>query len=112
MNDSWTQKKCKPCEGIEKPLSRVQAQDYLKRVPGWQAAADAKGIYRDYVMKNFTAAVDAITKVAGVAEAEGHHPDVHLTGYRKLRIELSTHAIGGLSENDFIVAARINELDI
>ena len=69
-------------------------------------------ISREFITKNFMAAVTFINKVAQVAEAENHHPDVHLTSYRKLRIELSTHAIGGLSENDFILAAKINELPV
>jgi len=61
-------------------------------------------------MKGFLSAVEFIEKIAQVAEAEDHHPDLHLTGYRKLAIELSTHAIGGLSENDFILAAKIDQL--
>jgi len=65
-------------------------------------------ISREYVMKNFLAAVDLIGKIAQIAETEDHHPDLHLTGYNCLRVELRTHAIGGLSENDFIVAAKIN----
>ena len=63
-------------------------------------------------MKNFTAAVRLINKIAEIAESENHHPDIHLTGYRKLRIELTTHALGGLTENDFIVAAKINVLPL
>jgi 4a-hydroxytetrahydrobiopterin dehydratase len=58
------------------------------------------------------AAVKFINSVAEIAEKEDHHPDVHLTGYRNLKIDLSTHALGGLSENDFILAAKINELPI
>jgi 4a-hydroxytetrahydrobiopterin dehydratase len=63
-------------------------------------------------MKNFLAAIKFIIKVAQVAEANNHHPDLHLTGYRNLRINLSTHAISGLSENDFILAANINQLPV
>ena len=77
-------------------------------MPGWQLTEDSRGIYREYVTKNFMAAVEFINKIAAIAEAEDHHPDIHLTGYRKLRIDLSTHAINGLSENDFILAAKIN----
>ena len=61
-------------------------------------------------MKNFAAAVEFITDITDIAEAENHHPDLHLTGYRNLAIELWTHAIGGLSENDFILAAKIDAL--
>jgi 4a-hydroxytetrahydrobiopterin dehydratase len=61
-------------------------------------------------MEDFVAAVELIGKIKDVAEADDHHPDLHLTSFRKLMVELSTHAIGGLSENDFIVAAKIEKL--
>lgn len=61
-------------------------------------------------MKDFAAAVRFLQDIAEVAEEEDHHPDIHLTGYRKLKIDLSTHAVGGLSENDFILAAKIEKL--
>ena len=109
-SESLTQKKCQPCEGMGQPFNRKQAEEYLKDLSGWQINPDGKIISREYVMKNFLAAVRLINKIAEVAEAENHHPDIHLVGYRKLRIDLSTHAIGGLSENDFILAAKINQL--
>ena len=105
-----SKKKCVPCEGEAKPLSKAAANILLKKVPGWELSSNGKMISHDLVMKSFTAAVKLIGKIADVANAEDHHPDVHLTSYRKLKIELSTHAIKGLSENDFIVAAKINEL--
>ena len=89
-----------------------QAVAQLKKIPEWTIDDSGKIISRTYSAKNFMAAIHFIEKVAAVAESEGHHPDIHLTGYRKLKIDLSTHAIGGLSENDFIVAAKINELPI
>ena len=104
------QKHCVPCEGIGKALSPQEAQEYLKRIDFWQLGQSAKIIFREYTMKNFMAGVKLINSIAEVAEAENHHPDVHLTGYRKLKVELSTHALGGLSENDFILAAKINQL--
>lgn len=107
---SLTQKKCQPCEGIGKPLDAAQIKEYLSQAPGWTVDPDQKSITREYVMKNFLAAVKMINQVAEIAEAENHHPDIHLTGYRKLKIYLTTHALGGLSENDFIVAAKINAL--
>ncbi|HUQ71150.1 MAG TPA: 4a-hydroxytetrahydrobiopterin dehydratase, partial [Planctomycetaceae bacterium] len=66
----------------------------------------------EWVVKNFLAGMAFFEKVAEVAEAEGHHPDLHLVGYRNVAIEIWTHAIGGLSENDFILAAKIDELPI
>ena len=105
-----TQKRCQPCEGIGKAFSPEEARGYLNDVKHWQIDQAGKMIFREYVMKNFLAAVRLINKIAELAEAENHHPDLHLAGYRKLRVELTTHALGGLSENDFIVAAKINEL--
>ncbi len=105
-----SQKKCQPCEGIGKPLIKDEAEAYLKEIAGWNISDDDKVIYREFVMKNFMAAVHFINRIASVAESENHHPDLYLKSYRKLRVELSTHAIGGLSENDFILASKINEL--
>ena len=107
-----SQKKCQPCEGIGQSLSRGQAEEYLRQITGWQLNSDAKSIFRDFNMKNFMVAIAFINKIAEIAESENHHPDIHLVSYRKLRVELSTHALGGLSENDFIVAAKINHLPI
>ncbi len=104
------QKKCQPCEGMGKPLTAAEAKEYLQQISGWNLNSDGKLISKELNMKNFMAAVRFINKVAEIAESEDHHPDVHLTGYRKLRIELSTHAVGGLSENDFILAAKIDEI--
>ena len=112
MTSALTKKHCQPCEGKTKPIAVREATDLLNNIPGWQIDQTGKSISREWITKNFITAVEFINKVVQIAEAENHHPDIHLTGYRKLRIELSTHAIGGLSENDFIVAALINELPI
>ena len=104
------QKKCQPCEGIGRPYNAGEAAQHITKVAGWQLDKSGKGIFREYVTKNFVAAVDFICKITDVAESENHHPDIHLTGYRRLRIDLTTHAMGGLSENDFIVAAKIDKL--
>jgi 4a-hydroxytetrahydrobiopterin dehydratase len=69
-------------------------------------------IRRAWTVRNFMAGIEFFTKVAALAEEEGHHPDLHLEGYRQVAIELWTHAIGGLSENDFILAAKINQIPI
>lgn len=105
-----SKKKCVPCEGGIPPLPREKAEAYLKEMPDWKLSADGKSIRADYLMKDFMAAVEFVNTIAQVAESEDHHPDIHLAGYRKLAIELSTHAIGGLSENDFILAAKIDQL--
>ena len=82
----------------------------MKLLDGWALAKNAKSVSLDLRMKDFAAAMSLIGKIAKLAEAEDHHPDLHLTSYRNLRVELSTHAIGGLSENDFILAAKIDRL--
>jgi len=105
-----TQKKCQPCEGLGQAFDLTKAKEYLNQTPGWKLSEDGKSISRELIMKNFMAAIRFVNKVAEIAEQENHHPDIHLVGYRKLRIDLSTHALGGLSENDFILAAKINEL--
>lgn len=103
-------KKCVPCEGGVPVLSSLAVQTFLKALPGWSLKDDGKAIRAEYRMKDFMAAIDFMNAVARLAEEEGHHPDLHLVGYRNLSIELWTHAIGGLSENDFILAAKIDQL--
>ena len=102
-------RKCKPCEGGVEPLPLTAAQALLRDVPGWELV-EGNAIRKTVKCKDFLDAVALIQKIAPVAEAEDHHPDLHLTRYRKLTIELSTHAIGGLSENDFILAAKIDQI--
>ena len=91
-------------------LSKKEALNYLKGLKGWTLLANEKGIRSEFLMKNFMGAIDLINRIAKLAEKEGHHPNIHLTSYRKLVIVLSTHAIGGLSENDFILATKIDRL--
>jgi 4a-hydroxytetrahydrobiopterin dehydratase len=103
-------KSCSPCEGGIPPLPNEEIQKLLGQVEGWHPTDDLKRIRRNWRMKNFMAAIDFFNKVATLAEQEGHHPDLHLEGYRNVTIEIWTHAIGGLSENDFILAAKIDKL--
>jgi 4a-hydroxytetrahydrobiopterin dehydratase len=105
-------KKCKPCEGGVEPASRQEADQQLKNLNGWRLTHEGQRIRKDWTVKNFMAGMDFFNRVAQVAEDDGHHPDLHLEGYRKVWIELWTHAIGGLSENDFILAAKIDRLPV
>ena len=105
-----TQKKCKPCEGGIRPYTAAEAAEQLEALPGWKLTHNGERIRKDWTLKNFLAGIEFFQKVADVAEAEGHHPDLHLEGYRKVWIEIYTHAIGGLSENDFILAAKTDRL--
>src|ERR1700722_1646727 len=111
MSD-WNKKHCVPCEGGIPPLSPGQVAEYLKTVSGWTCTPDGQRIRREWRVKDFAAALDFFNRIGQVAEAEGHHPDLHLVGYRNVAIELWTHAINGLSENDFILAARIDQLPV
>ncbi|MHB0956192.1 MAG: 4a-hydroxytetrahydrobiopterin dehydratase [Pirellulaceae bacterium] len=105
-------KKCVPCEGGVPPVSRLEAERLLEDLPGWRLIDNGGRIRREWVLKNFVAAIEFFTQVAAISEEEGHHPDLHLVGYRNVAIELWTHAIGGLSENDFILAAKIDLLPV
>jgi 4a-hydroxytetrahydrobiopterin dehydratase len=105
-------KKCLPCEGGVEACSLGQAEAQLRTLEGWRLTHDGQRIRKDWVVKNFMAGMDFFNRVAAIAETEQHHPDVHLEGYRNVWIEIWTHAIGGLSENDFILAAKINTLPV
>ncbi len=104
--------KCVPCEGGVPKLSADHAARQLLELPGWQLRTDPDRITKSWTVKNFMAGLRFFEKVAELAESEGHHPDLHLAGYRNVSIEIWTHAIGGLSLNDFILAARIDQLPI
>jgi 4a-hydroxytetrahydrobiopterin dehydratase len=110
--EELTRKRCAPCERGVPPLSAEQARALIDKVEGWQLTEDGKRIRRSWTARNFMAAIDFFNKVAALAELEGHHPDLHLEGYRHVTLELWTHALGGLSENDFILAAKINQIPI
>ena len=105
-------KKCLPCEGGVDPYPLEEAKKQLKQLNGWRLTDDGKRIRKEWIVKNFMAGIDFFNRCAEVAEDDNHHPDLHLEGYRNVRVELWTHAIGGLSENDFILAAKIDELPI
>ena len=105
-------KKCKPCEGGVEPCTLPEANEQLSHLEGWYVTHEGQRIRKDWTVKHFMAAMDFFNKVAVVAEDDGHHPDLHVVGYRNVSIELWTHAIGGLSENDFILAAKIDQLPI
>jgi 4a-hydroxytetrahydrobiopterin dehydratase len=108
--EALLKKKCLPCEGGVPVIGLEEATEYIKATPAWSLADDGKSISRKVICKHFVEAMQVLNQIAEVAESEQHHPDLHLTGYRKVKIELTTHAIGGLSENDFIVAAKIDEI--
>lgn len=110
MTNQLKEKKCVPCEGDVKPLSIDQAYDLLKEVSSWTLDCGNKKISKKITFNNFVEAVAFVNKVADIAENENHHPDIFIHGYKNVDITLSTHAIHGLSENDFIVAAKVDQI--
>lgn len=103
------EKKCKPCEGDTPPLKSQDIKNYLKKLETNWEVIDNSQIRQTYKFKNFREALDFANQVGEIAEEEQHHPDLHVY-YGKVTIDLSTHAIGGLSENDFIVASKIEDI--
>lgn len=109
-------KKCIPCEVGTLPMNRDKAEKYLKNVEGWELLEDqTKGgqrlkIKRRFKFDSYMDGVDFVNEVAKIAEEEGHHPDMTL-GWRQVTVNLTTHALGGLSENDFIMASKIDRLE-
>lgn len=110
--EQLVQKKCLPCEGGVDPCPLDEARQQLQSLPGWTLTPDGQRIRKEWVVKNFMAGMRFFDQCARAAEEDGHHPDLHLVGYRNVAVELWTHAIGGLSENDFILAAKIDRLPI
>ena len=100
-------KKCIPCEGGVPPLTIEIVQNYLKNLKGWKLNNNC--IEKEYQFKTYLEGLNFVYAVGKLAEDEGHHPDMFL-GYKKLRIILTTYAIGGLSENDFILATKIDQI--
>jgi 4a-hydroxytetrahydrobiopterin dehydratase len=107
---SLTEKSCKPCEGGTAPLSTDMATDLISQLqPGWQLIEDGKALKREWKFKNFYRTMSFVNAIAHIANTEDHHPDLQV-GYDYCRVRYSTHAIGGLSENDFICAAKVDAL--
>jgi 4a-hydroxytetrahydrobiopterin dehydratase len=104
----WTSKRCVPCEGGVPKLPAARAAELLATLDGWRL--DGERLRRHFRFADFGAAMRFVNAVAGLAEEEGHHPDLHLHDWNLLDVSLWTHAIGGLSENDFIMAGKIDAL--
>jgi len=103
--------KCVPCEGGVEPMTKIDAESMIMyHVKDWTLSIEGKHIYKRFKFKDFKEALSFVNKVGAIAENEGHHPDIHLLDYKFVAIDLTTHAIGGLSQNDFIVAAKINAI--
>lgn len=105
-----TQKHCIPCEGGTPPLSVENEDELIKQIPHWLLLRDGTHrLRRQFQFKNFKESIDFVNNVARIAENEEHHPDIYIF-YNKVQLDLFTHAVGGLSENDFIMAAKIDSI--
>jgi 4a-hydroxytetrahydrobiopterin dehydratase len=101
---------CKPCEGGVAPLTAAAAQELMRALaPQWQLTADTRSIRREFKFKDFYRTMSFVNALAHIANIEDHHPDLEL-GYNYCRVRFTTHAIAGLSENDFICAAKIDRI--
>ncbi|XP_058101221.1 pterin-4-alpha-carbinolamine dehydratase 2, mitochondrial isoform X2 [Magnolia sinica] len=108
-------KKCVPCDSKDiRAMVEQSANELIPKVPGWNLVNEGGTLklQRSWKAKSFMKGLELFQAVADVAEAEGHHPDLHLVGWNNVKIEIWTHSVGGLTENDFILAAKINSLDL
>lgn len=106
---TFLSKKCVPCEGGVDPLKGEKLEALLPTIQDWQVYNE-ESIEKDFTFKSFKEALSFVNKVGELAESEGHHPDISLHNWKKVMITLTTHAIGGLSENDFIMAVKIDQI--
>jgi len=108
--DSLVERKCLPCEGGVPPLSRAECEKLLAQLSAeWRLSPDGRELQREWSFKDFHRTMSFVNALAHVANVEDHHPDLAI-GYNYCRLRYTTHAIGGLSENDFICAAKIDRL--
>lgn len=103
-----TKQKCVPCEEGGKSLPMDEVKEYLRQTRDWFLIDQT--IKRSFTFSNFKEAMEFVNKVAKLAESEDHHPDIFIHNYKKVDITLSTHAVKGLSVNDFVMAAKINQI--
>lgn len=108
-NTHLTKGHCVPCEGGTQPLTPEEIAKYLSLLKTSWDVIESKEIQKKFEFKNFKEAMEFVNNIAEIAEEQGHHPDISIY-YSKVDISLSTHAIGGLSVNDFIMAAKIEEM--
>jgi 4a-hydroxytetrahydrobiopterin dehydratase len=107
---SLTKKKCIPCEGYSDPLNNLEEDKFLSEVKNWKIIRDGEHrIIKEYSLIHFRDSISFVNQIADLSEDEGHHPNITIK-FNTVIIEIYTHAIGGLSENDFILAAKIDEI--
>ena len=107
-------KKCVPCEGGLDAFDISEIHKYQKKVDGWEVLKDRNNIYyleKKFIFKDFLESQNFVNEVGKISEQEGHHPDISF-GWGYAKIDITTHAIKGLSENDFILAAKIDKINV
>jgi 4a-hydroxytetrahydrobiopterin dehydratase len=107
--DDLTQKKCEPCESGVPPLTSEQVREYAEQIDSAWRSSNNNFIQRELKFTDFKAALAFVNRVGELAESEGHHPDITIV-WNKVTLKLTTHNIGGLSPNDFILAAKVDRL--
>ncbi|CAK9321167.1 unnamed protein product [Citrullus colocynthis] len=113
--DDLTTKKCVPCNSKDlRPMTEDAAKRLIRELADWNLINEdgMLKLNRSLKVKSFLKGMELFKLIAEVAEAEGHHPDLHLVGWNNVTIEIWTHAVGGLTENDFILASKISKLDV
>jgi 4a-hydroxytetrahydrobiopterin dehydratase len=103
-------KKCLPCEGLVKKLRKQEVLKFIKNLKDWKLLG-LKKIRKEFVFKDFKEAMKFVKKIGFLAEKEGHHPDIFIS-YNRVILDLYTHSVSGLTENDFILASKINEIKL
>jgi 4a-hydroxytetrahydrobiopterin dehydratase len=109
MSNDFVAKTCEPCRGGIPPLTKAEAEGYLQQVSGWALVDDGRRIERSFTFKNFKEAMDFVASVGNLAEMQGHHPDISF-GWGWAKVSWQTKKIKGLHENDFIMAAKTDQL--
>ncbi|MFB6246697.1 MAG: 4a-hydroxytetrahydrobiopterin dehydratase [Candidatus Pacearchaeota archaeon] len=108
-NKNLSQKKCGPCENGQKPMETSEIMEHSGQTPNWDVVEDKK-LHKHYDFKNFKEVREFTKKVCDLADEEGHHPDICFS-FNYVDVSIMTHSIGGLSENDFILASKIDRID-
>lgn len=107
MTEQLTAKRCQPCSGETPPLTDAEIERLHQEIPDWNVTSEHK-LVKQFQCKDFVSAIDFVNRVAQIAEAEDHHPSITID-YKRVTFTIWTHAIGDLSENDFILAAKIDQ---
>lgn len=105
----WSQRSCQPCEGIGKPMEEPAILQHLTEITEWNYLSETQTLSKKIEFKNFFRTMGFVNAVAYIANEENHHPDMHI-GYDHCELKLKTHALDGITENDFILASKIDQL--